>query len=71
MYSINIPGTEYRQWRVWFDWTESDHAIFDVYCMDRYPEVRVIGSQWMNGQLYREFAFESEDHYAWFLLQVM
>ena len=76
MYSIDIPGTEYRQWRVWFDWRESDKPIvglgtdrFGTFCMERYPEVLGMDGDRMLFPLYRRFVFESESHYHWFLLR--
>jgi hypothetical protein len=71
MYSVEIHTNVYRQWQVWFDWcTQESDGGFGDFCMNRYPEVLSMNRQHKAGGT-REFVFESKDHYAWFLLQVM
>ena len=70
MYRIVIHANVYRRWQVYTDWgTNGYDGGFGDFCMDRYPEV-LVRSAYVGGGI-REFEFESEDHYNWFLLQVM
>jgi len=73
MYSIEIHSNVYRQWRVWSEWISRSSfmvprmlIMFDMYCVNHYPgvlKVHVVDYD------VREFVFESEEHYVWFLLQ--
>ena len=70
MYRVRIRYGEYQSWKVCNDWFFDSMftGSFDDYIMDRYPEVLKCIAYPVG---YREFTFESESYYHWFLLQVM
>ena len=71
MYQVVISYQAYSNWSIYREWFQSDiHEPFDDYCKGNYPEV--ISIEMVNGMfLGREYTFESESYYHWFLLKVM
>ena len=70
MYSVVVKSLEYTHWPVFVEW-DPDVMAFDEYVMSLHPEVLSMDQQFTEHTVVRKFVFESEDHYRWFLLQVM
>ena len=69
MYNVVVPVDVYMSWVCYRDWwDDTGHLMFEGWVMNRYPEV--LGVKWVPpSNTSREFIFESEEHYNWFLLK--
>jgi hypothetical protein len=65
MYTIEIPLSVYHHW---IPDLGSMKMSTTEYFISTYPEI--VSTQYHNGKDSREFVFESEEHYHWFLLKV-
>ena len=68
MYTIEVPLSVYQHWMPELGsiaWLKTPNT---EYFISTYPEI--VSTQYHSGKDSREFVFESEEHYHWFLLKV-
>ena len=64
-FKVKIKLDQYHAWNSWNAWVNNSFLSYSSYCVENYPGCISIIST-IGG---REFTFESEAHYHWFLLQ--
>jgi|LakMenE18May11ns_1017448.scaffolds.fasta_scaffold8657020_2 hypothetical protein len=64
-FKVKIYRAQFNTWQSWKDWVNNSFLSYSEYCVKHYPGCISINTI-IGG---REFTFESEAHFTWFLLQ--